>query len=49
MVNVLHYDPTLVAKGQKHIMGKDRHLFNEWMQGRLSKSISSLTERIVIK
>lgn len=49
MVNVLHYDPSLVAKGQKHIMGKDRHLFNEWMQGRLSKSISSLTERIVIK
>lgn len=49
MVEVLHYDPTLVAKGQKHIMGRDRHLFNEWMQGRLSKSISSLTERIVIK
>lgn len=49
MVDVLHYDPTLVAKGQKNIMGKDRHRFNEWMQGRLSKSISSLTERIVIK
>lgn len=49
MVDVLQYDPALVSKGQKHIMGRDRHLFNEWMQGRLSKSISSLTERIVIK
>lgn len=49
MVDVLHYDPALVSKGQKNIMGRDRHLFNEWMQGRLSKSISLLTERIVIK
>jgi hypothetical protein len=49
MVDVLQYDPDLVSKGQKNIMGKDRHRFNEWMQGRLSKSISLLTERIVIK
>lgn len=49
MVEVLGHDPALVSKGQTSITGKDRHRFNEWMHGRLSNSISSLNERVLIK
>jgi hypothetical protein len=46
MIEVLDYDPIVVSKGQASIRGKDRHRFNEWAHERLSKSISSLHERV---
>jgi len=46
MLEVLEYDPSVVSKGQAFIRGKDRHRFNEWAHARLSKSISSLNERV---
>jgi len=46
MIEVLEYDPIVVSKGQASIRGKDRHRFNEWAHARLSKSISSLHERV---